>query len=355
MKKTVTVVLAAVLCAVLGLSVFSDSAHRVPSLFHNDEAWYKDEMAPALVRDGKWYVPCEVLSMFDYISTVSVRDGENLLFTNTETGDYLSVLVSQRAACVNGEIVEDVGVFLENRYCYIDAAFVCGCLGLEMEDSSGMAEGNKGISAIRIYDSSRMMSFEELFAAYTAEEESIPDETEESEDPAPAETEKEEAHPVEIYLICGEERDDEPVSAQEIAERLGFSYSLFLSPGSGRITALDLNNAIGFRVSNFGEAEAMNGRLEALYCRRTHFVLSTRKDEEDKKLMRAGYYVMKPDFSVEKTTDAELVFESIVAFGEMRGYVTIFLGNVWQTETLLMKLAELDEEQYEIGRIPGFN
>ena len=75
----------------------------------------------------------------------------------------------------------------------------------------------------------------------------------------------------------------------------------------------------------------------------------------DKLLARRGYYILKPDFTVDRTTDASVVLRKIEEYGETRDYITVFLGNVWQTETLLMQLAELDEKDYRIGEIPGSN
>ena len=58
---------------------------------------------------------------------------------------------------------------------------------------------------------------------------------------------------------------------------------------------------------------------------------------------------------MDRTTDASVVLRKIEEYGKTREYITVFLGNVWQTETLLMQLAELEEKDYRIGEIPGSN
>ena len=77
--KTLAVLALAVL---LGLGVFADSA--LPSLFWNDEGWYKDGIAPLIVRDGRHYVPADLFAMLESISVTAPRQ-DNLLLSNTAT------------------------------------------------------------------------------------------------------------------------------------------------------------------------------------------------------------------------------------------------------------------------------
>ena len=343
--------LAAVLvCA--GMAAAASPRDNGPSLFHNDEAWYKDETAPALYADGRFYIPSDILTMFDYISFTTIRNGENLLLTNSGTGDYLSILFKQQAACANGEILEDVIVFSTNGTYYLDAEFAAEHLGLFVEYSR---EENPAERSVRIYDNTRIMGFEELFEAYAGDRDAETDSSaEETEEEVPKEP-IHENRPTRIFLVCGEAGKEDKVSALETAERLGFTCSLFLSADSELLFEADMNLALGLIAADAEEAEEVNRNLESLFYRKSHLILSTGKDEEDKALARAGYYILKPDFSVDKTTDASVLFRHITSYAEGRDYVTVWLGNVWQSETLLMMFAELDEREYMIGEIPGFN
>ncbi len=350
MKKKLAVFLsAAVLSILAAMGSFAAPSAEVPSLFHNDEAWYKDEMAPALFRDGEFYVPSDFIAMFDYISFTTVRNGENLLLTNSNTGDYISILYSRHAACANGKILENVSIFRENGYYYLNAEFIAENLGLFVEYS----DGNKSEeSSLRFYDQSHVMDFDELLGAYAGEQE----ETEEAEETEPMETEPEKEpgeHPTHIFLVCRDDGAEGEVLAWSIAERLGFEYTMFLTPTSEELEEIEMNDAVGLSVSSAAEAEEINDRLESLFCRRTHLVLSTGSDTEDNKLSRAGYYILKPVFAVDRTTDASVLFRQLAEYGETHDYVTVLLGNVWQSETLLLLLGQLDQEAYRIGKIHG--
>ena len=60
---------AAAVIAVLALLIVPASVFAavgdVPSLFHNDEEWYKDGLYPLAVRNGEYYIPAELFSMFE--------------------------------------------------------------------------------------------------------------------------------------------------------------------------------------------------------------------------------------------------------------------------------------------------
>lgn len=356
-KKTALILAAAVVCAVLAVGSFASSEKNVPTLFHNDEAWYKDEMTPALFIGGRFYVPIDFFAMFDYITFTEARDGENLLLTNSETGEYISVLHSDEVACANGKIMEEIRVFRENGYYYLDVELVAEQLGLYVEYSHEAEEANR---SVRVYDNTRIMGFEELLTAYDREE---GEETEKSGENAPEllppETEPEEGipgeRPTRIFLVCRDTDEEDIVSAFDTAERLGFTCSLLLETDSEWIREIDMNKGVGLYVPSLDEAEALNGALDSIYSRKTHIVLSTGNDGENQRLTRAGYFILKPDFIVDNTTDASVVLTKIKEYAETREYITVFLGNVWQTETLLMKFGELDGAEYEIGSIPGFH
>ena len=346
--KIVSVVTAALLLpAVFVTSAFSVSDDDVPTLFHNDEAWYKDEIAPALLKDGILHVPSDFISMFDYITFATESEGENLLFTNTKTGDYVSILYSVRAACVNGKIVEAVSIFRENGYYYLDVEFICGNLGLMVEYS-----GEESITdrSVRVYDDERVMDFAELLSVYDEEElEMLPE--------APVEEPDEGADysPTPIYLICRDTRETEYVLARSLADRYGFDYSLFLTQETENIAALDMTEEIGLAVSSLAEAESLNDQIKSVFRQKTHLILTTGDEAADSQLATAGYHILKPDFTVDRTTDAEVMFGEIIKHAATYERAVVLLEDVWQSETLLLCLDALDKDYYDIGKIDGIN
>ena len=82
----------------------------IPSLFCNNEAWYKDGVAPLVMRDGIAYVPAELFELFDSVSVSSPNDN-NLLIHNLLDGRYISILFTERRAAVNGTIYENINTF----------------------------------------------------------------------------------------------------------------------------------------------------------------------------------------------------------------------------------------------------
>ncbi len=350
----IAAVTAAVLSAVGSGVVFAAPSEKVPTLFHNDEAWYKDETAPALLKDGIFHVPSDLIAMFDYITVTTERNGENLLFVNGQTGDYVSVLYSSRAACVNGTVLEDISIFRENGYYYLDADVICSRLGLSVEYSR---EANITDRSVRIYDSEKMASFDDLLSVYAKEEAETEGETipPEEETAPPAEPNGERV--AKIRLICAAGEESEKVLAWSLAERLGFSCELFLTSELPlyRLREVDGGGFAGLSVSVAEEAEEINNRLSKVFFRKSHLVLSTGDETEDETLRRWGYLVLTPDFTVDETTDADVMLREITAHLGEHDTAVVFLGDVWQSETLLLRLAALDSTRYDVGKIDGIN
>lgn len=315
----------------------SASEKDVPTLFHNDEAWYKDGVAPALMKGGILHAPGDVFAMLDGV-TFTV-EGENLLFINENTGDYVSVLYSDQAACVNGRVTEHVSIFREGGYYYLDAAFLAESLGFTVEYAPSPA------MALRINDGTQKMAFDDLLSLYT--------ETDDDAHAPPTSSVDEDFSPTQIYLICRDSAETSYVFAKSMADRYGFGYSLFLTPDSEITTHLSRTEETGLSVSSVSEADELNERLSAVYRQKSHLVLATGEDAVDHALTEAGYYVLTPDFTVSLSTDAQQMFLDIVRRAALEEYAVVLLDDVWQSETLLQYLDTLDKEFYHIGRIDG--
>ena len=136
----------------------------VPTLFHNDEAWYKDSVAPLLMKDGKYHVPADILTMFSGITVTYHNSEDNLLMTH-EDGRYVSLLFGSRSAVVNGEIREQISTFRENGYTYVEAEWIAEIFGLTCND----IRLESGQYVLRLADQDTGRTLEELVARYTAE------------------------------------------------------------------------------------------------------------------------------------------------------------------------------------------
>lgn len=102
-----------------------------PSLVWNNDVWYKDSAAPLIFRDGVYYVPAEMCAMSQNI-TVSSPSDDSLLIKNDLDGRYISILINEGTAAVNGKI-ENIGVFRSAGIYYAEADKICEAVGLETE------------------------------------------------------------------------------------------------------------------------------------------------------------------------------------------------------------------------------
>jgi hypothetical protein len=168
MKKKQMSLIAAVLVISIGLGVLFSvhvSAASVPSLFHNDERWYRDNSAGLEVIDGLYYVPVDVFGMFRHIElTMDSRRGEFMVY-NRNTGAYISVIYSEKIATINGEEEAYLNLYkLHGGYYYVPAEYFCTVLslGYEIRRGSGSTVG----VTFRVLDGNETKTFEELLQPY---------------------------------------------------------------------------------------------------------------------------------------------------------------------------------------------
>ncbi len=165
-KQQVLVAFSLVFCILLG-AWFSVQvrAADVPSLFHNDERWYKDSTARLEMIDGIAYVPVDIFGMFPKIElSMDTRRGEFMLYNRT-TGRYISVLYEAKIATVDG--VEEIYLNLyrlHGGYYYVPAEYFCTVMGLQWDICKSDAAGS-GMT-FRIYDTSASLTLAELLAAF---------------------------------------------------------------------------------------------------------------------------------------------------------------------------------------------
>lgn len=282
------------------------SEYSVPSLFHNDEAWYKDSIAPLLQKDGRYHIPADLLSMFEEIQVSYSQGGDNVLVTGPE-GSYVSILFGDKTAVVNGELYENIGVFRENGYTYVDSEWIAELFSL----TCTYIQTEEGKTVLRLTDAMSTRSWEELEAMYRTD---IRTDTERDETMVPAETD---SHVRRIYIVTGDNYENPTFpAAEDVVANSGLTCTLFLHQNSmeEKYWQWGLTGLGGICAHSVAEADAVNEALEALCCRRLEYVLPAQTDTDREALREAGYLVIEPDFVVDYRTDPDVVYGEIAAY-----------------------------------------
>lgn len=307
------------LCLLLGILALSwllgtaaaGSESGMPTLFHNDEAWYKDAMAPLRSKDGRYHVPADFFGMFEDIQ-VSYRQsgdqkGDNVLLVHTN-GAYVSILFRDKTAVVNGELQENIGVFRENGYTYVDGEWLAEIFGL----TCTYAQDEDGRTILRITDNDDTdnvtKTVEELMALYR-------DNEIQEERPYTPPTPTEDVW--QLYIVTGDNYENPTFpAAEEIVANSGLDCTLFLHKNSAeeKYWTWGMTGQGGICADSVAEADAVNDKLEALCCRRLEYVLPATADTDRDALREAGYLVIEPDFVVDYRTDPDEVYAALMDY-----------------------------------------
>ncbi len=314
---------------------------ELPSIFHNDEAWYKDGAAPLLCRKDVYYVPAELFDLFENIRVTSPTE-ENLLICNTSDDRYISILFEKSRAAVNGEIAENISVFRDGGVTYVDAVQVAGTVGIMTE----MIPQENGRITMRLTDGSELLTTEELLASYFPEE------------PADefAGLEEEENRDLKrIFILCREPSPDTEDSALDMLHKYNMGYTLFLSAETSMESLLHalaggeygiLTDGSGDGTETVEQLNTINERFGRITHYRTHFTMSTGNISADEKLIAAAYCPVAPDFIVDSSADADTMFADMLQYLEEEYYCFLLLEDCDQTEQMLKLLNQIDREKY---------
>lgn len=338
MKKTICALLAAIVAIFGAVGVYAS----VPSLFHNDEAWYRDGAAHLIERDGVYYVPAELFELFSSVR-VTEYDTGNLLIYNTETGGYISILIDKGRAAINGEITEDVRVFRNDSVVYVEALRVAEIVGIKAE-TINHPEG--GVS-MRFTDGNELLTTERLMEAYYkagSESDEFADLTEE-----------ENLDLKRIFILCREPEEDSEYSALELLRGYDMGYTLFLSEETSAeflLYALAggeygiLTDTSGSGEETVSRLNAMNERFGKITHYRTHFTMTAGSYEADEALAKSAYCPVIPDFTVDPSTDADVMFADMLQYLGENTYCFLLLEDCLQTARMLELLDKIDREQF---------
>ena len=359
MKKILSCALAAVtvVLTLLVASAYAAGEKELPTIIVNDEKWYKDTVSPLIVRDGKNYVPAEVFTMLDYISLTYPNDG-NLFLMNTVTRNYISVLFMERAAAMNGEIIENIDVFRDAGVFYLDAEETAQALGISYE----YYEKGAGKVGIRFYDENMIFSLTELLRSYTESEQNTTNDSPEQNTADNTATVKK------IYLFCSTPDDsDAYFPARGNLDYYGLDYTYFVSEETSdeRIIELAADGGYCLALPEFNSEESktdtadiiaayldsLNTRLKKLTGKVTRYTLTTGDDELDAWLLENGYYALKPDYIVNGASYPDGIVEEMRTLLEERDYVTIFLEDCWNSERMAVLLSEMKSGEIKTANI----
>ena len=353
--KLISTLMIILILALVPASVYADGVYsdegKVPTLFYNDEAWYKDSSSPLVVREGEYYVPAEIFKMFDAVS-VTTPTSDNLLICNTETGAYISMLFSSQSAAVNGEIVREVGVFKDSGAFYVNAETVGNAVGIKRE----YFVAENGDITLRLFDSGRKLSLGTLIKNYETEEEDYNEG-----DTGTINVMKR------IYILV---KSPSNISPEYVAkyrlDEYGLNYTMLLTSqveiddvleaaSKGVYGVIPKNQRRFNGVDIAAELDGINELFMPYTKRHARITLSTGNKEEDRILENLGYIPIKPDFTVNGSSDAEAVFTEMIAHVTKYGACTILLEDCWNSGRVAELISEIDYPYYTTSNLAKSN
>ncbi len=308
------------LSAAMLLCVFATplaAAEDKPSLYFNDEVWYKSGLLMPVRMFNLYYLPVSVFASFDYINVTLNRQKKELLLANKNTGRYVSFNIDEQTVITDegDELYVRVYAFYAGEY-YVPANFVCGVLGVQNEAYVSPVDGDW---CVRVYDSTAKLTFKELLKIHNPD--ALPPETETTtETTQPPETTTDTTAPVTtdvevdteprmIALVfdyaSGGEYDDTRAAIEKTlsAYRIGAVFVFGPEDAQSARTAASLLTS-GYRIAAAADADA-------------------RGDDAADSLDAVNEYlytITKTTTRLASLTDKQLADEATVAAVELRGY-----------------------------------
>ena len=293
---------------------------RIPSLFRNDEAWYKDAVEPLVMREDAAYIPADFFATFPDVSFTVPAEG-NLLLTGR--AGYVSVLLSDGSSAVNGEIGFTVGIFRDGSAFYMEAAPVCAALGLNLQTQ----EQEDGSVAARVTDGNQRLSMAQLLSAYEVRDsEGVRTNLENNR----READKR------LFIFCTSPEDNTEFNIEAELERLGMRCTVFLWHDASLEQILagqsygDYGVATTDEEDTAGALTEANERIRTQTRRSTRWTLTTEDPDKDALLREAGFCPLIPDFTVTSLTALDTMMAELEARLDEVNEVSVFLTDCWK-------------------------
>ncbi len=239
----------------IGIAVgTSVSAATVPSLFVNDERWYRDAVAGAEITEGVLCVPLDVFEMFPKVGLSVDRENDEYLAYNRETRLYVSVLLSERIAMVNGVEYTDLTLYKAHDCYYVPVEFFCSVLGLDCEDVPSNSSCGR---TVRLFDGSQSRSLADLIGEYTERPTSATTAPPQTTAPVPPPDEKE-------HVICFLFTDIEPGALEQLLPLLAengvpavfcFTAEELRTLPSAAVAVMTMRHELGLTADRTGDPD----------------------------------------------------------------------------------------------------
>ena len=340
MKRIIKTALLCVICIMLALIPIM--AGQVPTLFCNDEVWYRDAISPLIVKDGVCCVPAEMCEMFDGITVTMPREN-NVLAYNSHTGGYISALIDAGRAAVNGEIIE-TEVFRSGGACYIDAELLSETLGLRVEYITADGE----ITGVRLSDGNELLSLDDVIANST-----VP--SSEEDRPYVPHGGSRQSSTKTLYIICAADSGI-TYSICDTLETYEMDFTCFIGSGTDdeMICLASSHGEIGAFADGGPDAlDALNRRCAELTRKKIRAVLAVNGD--DGGLASRGYAVITPDITVDSGTYAMGALRDAIDYLGDHDSCVIYVEASWNGREFIRLAADLDRYTFKASNIADAN
>lgn len=326
----------ALLCGMIGIPSAA-VGWQDPTLYHNDDVWYKDNGAPLISKNGQYYIPLDILTMFDTVTVETHESNNLLLYADTEDGVvYASILYDDRVAAVNGEIVQDVAIFRQNSCYYLHADWICDILGLTAEYGENMS----GETVLRISNGEARRGLTELVEANRVSS-AAGDTTTDAVDTETGGARKR------IAVFAGS------IHAQwelDWLKNCGVTVTYLLDTDTAAELAWSalLSGDCALTADSVTEAEQTNDALAAETYRRLPVLCGNLSETDEIAAAQAGYVVVCPDFIVDSRTNPESVYALLVEWLETHDVAVLRVGLDGCSQRMLVLVAQLLAEDPDI-------
>lgn len=325
--KAIGCLLAAVflfaLCCPFSALTVSASGSSQPSLYANDEVWFKDGRLPFIYESGKYYAPVSFFLSFqgvktaedDALSAFIISRGEK--FFTFDTMNYNSV--------VNSLTGIRSFLYLDERYLPVET--VCSILGLTYEGLT--ADGADRYTSIRITDGNEKFTFRELLSLLSDTEVTY---TFDFPDKTPACPEKR------IYIGIAVTAKEPCMSTLSRLDDSKIKATFFFEPATFEkypelvYEAVSRGHSIGFICDGTttaeceAQAELLNDSLEKLIHTRSRLLLCVNMKADTLTYLYTGGYIILSDFyspgGADKSTDLTAFLSSV----DKNGYGMVLLS-----------------------------
>ncbi|MBQ8401464.1 MAG: hypothetical protein IJX14_05995, partial [Clostridia bacterium] len=222
------------------------------------------------------------------------------------------ILFADKTAVIDGQLHENVGIFRENGYTYVDGEWIAAIFSL----TCSYTRTEDGRTLLRLTDGTETRTMDELLGRYR-EEAGQTEEEQQTEEPRAEEDTGDGIR--RVYIVTGDNYENPEFTAVEkIIENSGLVCTMFLHERSDEAKMWDYAflGSAGICAGSVMEADAVNEKLESLFYRRLEYVLPAHESTDREALRQAGYIVIEPDFVVDYSTDPDAVYARLTAFLE---------------------------------------